>query len=415
MGRIMDERAVRHILLARYYLHLAAEQISSSMESAKFAAINLFHEALEATLFACAEHLNAAVSDKGTIENYLDRINERLASQELPFRTRILDFNKARVAAKHRLILPDESFLDRVETVVPEFIEAAIRLTFDKKLSEVSLIDLVEDQEVGGYIREAQAYLDISEYYECLTSARKAFYIQFEKHYDIREFSDPEKSQARGLLSALSMCQAPYFTRNPEYIKKYVSRPSDYIVLDHSLIDSELMKDGIDVHMFWNIWRLTPEIYLHENARWEVEYDFDISDDRRIKDNCIYVLDNLISITLQRQARRKRFKSHAAAHRYIQTVPNAPFYKKAEKGSEVTGRLPDGVILVNIHRRVPALDGKGCYWQASYMAKNGAWLSGFVNSMDTEGEPQFGFVVDGINIAEATAGTHTSEDGTLVE
>jgi hypothetical protein len=405
----MDERAVRHILLARYYLHLAADQMSSPTEPAKFVAINLYHEALEATLITCAGHLNAKIEGKSEIAPYLDRIDEKLVGQKLPFRIKILQFNKARVSAKHYLILPDESFLKSIETVVPEFIETAIRLTFGKELSEISLIDLVEDQEVGGYIREAQAYLDASESYKCLISARKAFYLQFEKQYDIREFSD------RGPLSALSMCRAPYFTRNPEYIHKNVSRPGDYIVIDHSVIQSDLMKNGIDVDIFWNIWRLTPAVYRYENVRWAVEHDFDIADDPGIKNNCIYVIDNLISITLQRETRSKRFKSRARTYRYIQTVPNAPFYKKAEEGSEVTGRLPDGVMRVNIDQLVPALDGKGYYWHASYMAKNGSWLSGFVNSMDTEGQPQFGFVVDGINIAEATAGTLTSEDGTLVE
>jgi hypothetical protein len=43
----MDDRSVRHVLLARYYLHLAGEQLKSEAEAAKFAAINLFHEAFE--------------------------------------------------------------------------------------------------------------------------------------------------------------------------------------------------------------------------------------------------------------------------------------------------------------------------------------------------------------------------------
>jgi hypothetical protein len=358
--------------------------------------------------------LNAKVPEKSGIELYLDRIDQKLDAQELPFRSRILQFNKARVAAKHHLTLPEDSFLRLISTVVPEFIQTAIRLTFGKDLDEVSLADLIEDEEVSTHIRQAQADLASGKFYDCLTSVRKAFYIQFEKQYDIRKFSDPEEAKARGILSAFSSCSAPIYAKNPEYIRDRVTRPSDFIVFDHSSLDSELMKEGVDVQTFWNIWRLTPEIYLGEDGKWTVEYDFDLADDPQIRENCVYVLDNLISITLQRQARRKRSRSRAGAYRYIQTVPNAPFYKKAMQGSEETGRLPDGIRRVNITRAVPALDRKGFYWEASYMRKDGPWLFGYVHDDDTEGEPEFGFVADGVEIAGAISGalSEPSDDPT---
>lgn len=405
----MDERSVRHILLARYYLHLAADQLGSEAEAAKFAAINLFHEALETTLVTCADHLNAKVPERSPIEAYLDRINQKLDGQELPFRSRILQFNKARVAAKHHLTLPESSFLTLIGTVVPEFMQTAVRITFSKDLQEISLVDLIEDEEVAGHIRQAEAQRAAGDFYECLTSTRKAFYVQFERHYDIRKFSNLEEAKFRGLFSAFSSCRAPFHAKNPEYIQDRVTRPSDFIVFDHSALDAELMKEGLDVQTFWNIWRLTPEIYLHEDGRWTVEYDFDLADDPQIRENCTYVLDNLISITLQRQARRKRSRSRSGAYRYIQTVPNAPFFKKALNGSEETGRLPDGVRRVNINKAVPALDGEGYYWDASYMRKDGPWLFGYVRADDTEGEPQFGFVADGTDIATAIPGAISNE------
>lgn len=72
----LDERTVRHVLLARYYLHLASEQSQFHGESSKFAAVNLYHEALETILIACADHLNANIGERSTIERYLDVIND---------------------------------------------------------------------------------------------------------------------------------------------------------------------------------------------------------------------------------------------------------------------------------------------------------------------------------------------------
>lgn len=410
----MDERSLRQVLLARYYLHLAAEQLRSEAEAAKFAAINLYHEALETTLITCADHLNASVKEGGKIELYLDRINDKLGTQELPFRSRILQFNKARVAAKHYLTLPDSTFLTLMGTVLPEFAETAVRLTFGRNLHEVSLVDLVEDGEVAAYLREAEGHLAAARYYECLTACRKTFYVQFERQYDISKFADPKEADARGLLSYFAMCRAPFHSKNPQYIANHVSRPSDFIVIDHSSLDSELMKEGIDVQTFWNIWRLTPDVYRGEEDKWTTEYDFDLVDDPQIKESCVYVLDNLTSITLQRQARRMRSRSRSNTFRYIQTVPNAPLYKKASKTSEEVGRLPAGIRRVNVTRAVPALEGNGHYWQASYMRKHGPFLMGYLHNADTEGEPQFGYVADGTDIQGAISGSLADDDDAAV-
>lgn len=285
----MDEHSLRQVLLARYYLHLANERMKSESESAKFAAINLFHEALETTLFTCAAHLNAKVSERGGIENYIDGINAKIDGKELPLRRRILQFNKARVSAKHHLTLPEDNFFSIIRTTVPEFIQEAVNLTFCKDFYAVSLAELIEDSEVGSYISQAQADFSSGKYYDCLAEVRKAFYVQFEKQYDVRKFEDPEKAKARGLLSEFSICRAPYHAKNPEYIRDRVSRPSDFI--DHSALGSELMREGIDVQTFWNIWRLTPGVYHEEDGQWTVEYDFDLADDQQIRENCIYVLE----------------------------------------------------------------------------------------------------------------------------
>jgi len=405
----MDEPSIRQILLARYYLELAAEELRSTTQPARFAAINLFHEALETTLITCAEHLNAKVTQNSSIEQYLDKINQKLADNELPFRRRILQFNKARVIAKHHLTLPDTDLVTSIGTVLPEFVREAVRLVFGSELEQISLVDLIEDKKVAEYVRDAQDQLQAKDHYSCLASVRKSFFRQFEKQYDIRKFAERGESEIRGVLSPFSFCRAPFHTKNPEYIENNVKCSSDYIVFDHSALNAELLQDGIDVQTFWNIWRLSPNVYEVEEDEWAIDHDFKPAEDPQIEESCVYVLDNLISITLKRESRRKRTRSKRPAYIYIQTKPNVPFYKMASKDSEITGYLPDGIRRVNVERAVPSLDGKGDYYQASYLAKGGPWLDGYIRAEDVEAEPQFGFVADGTDIAGAIPGSLSNE------
>ena len=92
-------------------------------------------------------------------------------------------------------------------------------------------------------------------------------------------------------------------------------------------------------------------------------------------------------------------------------MPNAPLYKKAMRESEEAARLPDGIRRVNITRSVPALDGLGRYWEASYLRQGGPFLVGYLHHDDTEGEPESGFVADGVDIVGGIFGSLPSSAG----
>lgn len=393
----MDERAIRQMLLTRHYLQLAADQVRQDNSTCRFTAINLYHEAFETTLITCADHLNSQIPSKATIETYLDRIDDKLRPHALPFRSRMMQFNHARVAAKHHANLPDAEFFEMIKWVVPDFIKQAVKLTFDVELEEVSLLELIDDADVVGYLEEAIAHLSRGAHHECLVAARKALYLQFEKSYDIAPFAGVEKAAHGSAIGLLAMCNAPHYAKNKSYIDKSVRRPTDYIVLDHGKIDATLLNDGIDPATFWNIWRLTPKVYKFQTGNWAADYVYDIADDPNAQDHCRYVIDNLIAISLQRQNVRRRIMSRDLSARFIHVRADAPVLRKAQRGSEVEGHLPPGVRRVNVESRVTSLDGEDTFIQISYLRKDGPFLFGYINVEETVGEPQPGFVADDLD------------------
>lgn len=120
---------------------------------------------------------------------------------------------------------------------------------------------------------------------DCAISCRKAIYEELLWNYNIDKFIDPEKT--KWILAGHSY--APYYTRNKEYIEKNVKTPTDYIVIDHSHLDSELVKFFIDNTMFWNVWRLTPDVYKSPEKTWVVKYEFNKTDDKILKDKIEYI------------------------------------------------------------------------------------------------------------------------------
>ena len=226
----------------------------------------MLHEAFETTLIALADALNASVSERSTIDQYFNKIDEKLEEQTLPFRQKMMQFNRARVSAKHASTLPDEQSFESFFQTVPEFCAEAIRIVFDVELSGVNLIDLIEDQEVRSLLTQAIVSQTCQQFYDGLANVRKAFFVVFEKRFDVSVFVDADDSKPRSFLSLGFGCEAPSYAKSGDYVRKNVRDPFDYIILDHSSIDAELLKDGIDSRMFWNIWRLTPRSL--EKAYW---------------------------------------------------------------------------------------------------------------------------------------------------
>ncbi|VXC93008.1 hypothetical protein SPHINGOAX6_70383 [Sphingomonas sp. AX6] len=73
------------------------------------------------------------------------------------------------------------------------------------------------------------------------------------------------------------------------------------MVIDHSRLESDLMKDGIDVHLYWNVRRLTPAVWLRGDGVWFHDYDLEISDNPEIRLDAEYCLDSITSLILQKE------------------------------------------------------------------------------------------------------------------
>ena len=175
---------------------------------------------------------------------------------------------------------------------------------------------------------------------------------------------------------------APYFARNRDYIDKHVATPFDYVVLDHSQVDADLTKEGIDHTTLWNVWRLTPQVYRHGNDEpWLTKHEPPKLEREGIRDRATCALEAMVEILLARQTSRRMTKLIANRPNYVAKLKGeeTTVYAKADKDSAVVGKTPPGLTEIWVEYSTPALMGNGQFWSVMHFKKGDPWLVGFGN------------------------------------
>src|SRR5262249_8651995 len=273
---------------------------------AAYACINLLQDALEIFLVASAEHVQAPISPRTDFPQYLDLIDAKLSPNALPFRARLLEINRLRINSKHYAIAPNPTELTGYVKNARDFFDQACTQLFGRDFWTISLAALLDDGEKKDLMTEAERALEEKRFSDCLIACRKAIFLEFEWPYDIQ----------RKRLS-----RAPKYALDPEWKEKNVRDPFDYIVIDRSRLDADLLKEGIDRRIFWNIHRLTPEVYRPRGGgTWAVKQDPDRLHEEGAQDRAAYVLENTIDLVLKTEANKRAVRSVQSQFHWVLTL-----------------------------------------------------------------------------------------------
>lgn len=372
----MDIETVRRIALARHLNQLAVSSLRSNNDLYLFVAANLLQDAAEAFLVAIADHVGAAV-DQNT--KYFVLIDERITPKELPFKTKLLRLNRIRVDSKHYGIQPARDECDRLAVSLREFFEEVSLSVLGVVFSTVSAIDLLEDGDSKNALLEARDALDAGDYAACSIACRKALYLEIEWRYDITKFKD---GKSRGLLGGFS--DAPFYARSAEYIQQYVRDPTDLIVLDNSKLDQDLLKDGVDPTAYWNLWRLTPEMYRTPDEQWVVKEDFGKLDAEFLADKIEYIFSTAVDVVLGLHTTRKAVKSGEYGRYFLELRrEEVPVFESADKTSRVVATSPPGLVRIVTDYRVLGLKSDAMYWHVSHFG-DGCHFWGYIHADDVK-------------------------------
>lgn len=371
----MDIETIRRLTLARHLYELGSASSRSANDIHLFSAVNLFQDAVEAFLVAVADHVGAAIDQNTNFDKYFVQINEKIAPKELPFKNKLLRLNRVRVDSKHYGIQPARDECARLALMVREFFEEVSSSILGASFSTVSAIDLLKDSETKAVLLEAKEALDAGDMGTCAICCRKALFLEIECQYDISAYKD---GKPLGLLGGYT--SAPYYARSKQYIDESVADPTDYVVYDHSSVNEKLLIQGADNTAYWNVWRLTPEVYKTKDGTWIIKHEFSKLDETILADKIEYIFSATLDVVLSIHRTKQATKWADRKNYYLElNQENVPIYKKADKNSEETGCTPAGMTRIDTDYRVEGLNGDGTYWHVSHY-KEGLSLWGFLHS-----------------------------------
>jgi hypothetical protein len=221
---------------------------------------------------------------------------------------------------------------------------------------------------------EAENHFKSGEFDEVLIACRKLIYLCYEWQFDI---------QAPGLFSMGG--RAPAFAKAPGYIDQNVREPTDHIVYDHNLLEMQLLKDGINPTTFWNIWRLTPEVYRPWNLKlqedsWIVKREFKKFDPDGLYERAQYVLDATTEILLTREEQFRKLRYFGPQDFVVSLIDGiVPVYDKASTKSKVVTELPADFGRIITDYSVPGLHEEGEHFYHVSQKKGETWIAGYIH------------------------------------
>jgi hypothetical protein len=260
-------------------------------------------------------------------------------------------------------------------TVVGEFFEEVSRTVLGIEFARISLVYLITNEEIRHHLANATDAFLQGRYDECLIETRKAFYREFEKAFDVSSFVNQKAPQWwKGWW-----CKAPAFAQNADYVEKNVKEPTDFIVLDHSKIDADLSSRGLSHTTFWNVWRLTPAVFLKaEPNKWVVKHDWRVFAQDGIRERAEYILHATIELCLSAQRNREATLSGPYGSWTVKLQSGKiPLYSKADSKS-VSQALPENLEEISASSWVEGLDGR-IYWSVTLLEP---LMFGFVSNDD---------------------------------
>jgi len=292
--------------------------------------------------------------------------------------------NKERVIVKHYAHLAEPATVRNFFQDSIFIINDILKQVVGRQLDEIMLLDIIAEGETKKYLKESYTFIEKKEFYEAMVAIRKAIFIEIEQEYSVEGWKDYELGTNESLLKMLLANRggnkASYYAKNKKWIDENVRTPFEYIRLDRETIKLELLEIGANTEEYWNIWRLTPEVYRFRGTdEWAVtNKSYSTSD---LESNARYCYDAAVSIVWKKQMHRESaiyHNEHVCEKTKVKAKYKTAVYQKASKNSKVEKEIDAGTILCIEYVVSKGLDGDTRFALVFSLPLNKDFTYGFI-------------------------------------
>jgi hypothetical protein len=217
---LLPTPTMRRLTIVKYLHTQALEQERKGGPLAGLALLPL-HDAVELFLQVAAETQSLAMTSQQRTEfmAYCHAFSK--ASLPLPYEPQMRRFNDARVAVKHKGLLPIQQQIEEFRFTVTAFLNDATPKVFQIEFDSISLSSLVRADDVRSELQAAETAAEAGEFGKALEQAAKAFHLSLRNHrwFETPRLFDPTDA-ARGLWQRGQSLSDFNFTRSFEAVAR---------------------------------------------------------------------------------------------------------------------------------------------------------------------------------------------------
>jgi hypothetical protein len=162
---------VKRLGYAKYIYSKGIEALANNTQLGNALAILSFHDAAEIVLLSIADQLGYKSPDH-FMQNW-DKAEGM--GKPLHLKNQMERLNRLRTSFKHHGILPNRDDSIECQRTVFDFFLSTLRDILGLDFNSLSVSDLIENQIIRGYLKEAEKNIGLEQYEEAISEAAKAF------------------------------------------------------------------------------------------------------------------------------------------------------------------------------------------------------------------------------------------------
>lgn len=287
------EIIIRRLALIKYLYQRGIEQSRQAEVVAGFSILS-FHDSIEMFLLLAAEHRNMK-TDKLSFMDFWEKIPDLTLGESMKA------LKDRRVSIKHKSQFPSKGDIDISRINVTDFFEQNTKIQFEIDFENVSLLDLINYDDVKIDLKKAQKFLEEKKFEKSLLNTKIAFdkliysYESNKKHVWYKNiFEIGTKINKRYYLFDTSKDRAK--TEWFEGLTETTNKIREVV---------KLTSLGIDFKRYSVFQFITPKIYRTMTGEYEFTPSFTGKvNDQNIKmnkENCLFCIDFVIDCAIKLQ------------------------------------------------------------------------------------------------------------------